>query len=178
MDPEWTLSMLRSASPSVEELEVVNVGGEQLAVVHAMPRLRRLHVNQDDDARLAAAPELPPLQRGGTLQHLTVSGVGLRRRTLVSLLRGCASSLTELQLSVGTAGDEPWPECWNELPAVLAECNLVALRLLQLIRGVHTAEACSQQKAALRRVLPKCDVRCTSKRCDGSFVQLPLEHQL
>ncbi|KAJ1524591.1 hypothetical protein ONE63_011077 [Megalurothrips usitatus] len=169
-DREWSLILLQSASPSLEELSISGVSGDHLDEVHSMPRLTRLHVCQDEGTLLATAPQMSPVERPSTLQHLTVCGWdGFPRRTLVSLLRGCRLSLTELQLRVGTSGNKPWPVCCNDLAVVVGDCDLVALRSLVLLRKgswpyVHTAESCSQQTEEVRRVLPDCVVKCDD--CD------------
>ncbi|XP_052133225.1 uncharacterized protein LOC113213980 [Frankliniella occidentalis] len=107
-DPEWSLQLLQRAAPSLEELSVHHPSEAHLLAVHAMPRLRRLHVTSVP-APYRGNPNIPDFAKPPTeeprprhaLQWLRVWG--LPRVTLGTLLRAHRESLEELQLSVGTA---------------------------------------------------------------------------
>ncbi|XP_026288218.2 uncharacterized protein LOC113213385 [Frankliniella occidentalis] len=163
MDPEWSLALLCCAAPTVVELKVSRPQRIHLEAVHAMPRLRGLHLTCDGSV---GTPELPALPPGhGGLQRLRVSD--LPRPTLRSLLRAHAQSLRVLELAVGTAAEQDaWPESCADLHALLAECGLRALQrlVLQRVRCSHKPAACSRQRAEVRCVLPAAEVLCG--RCD------------
>ncbi|XP_026283849.2 uncharacterized protein LOC113210197 [Frankliniella occidentalis] len=162
-DPAWSLELLQRAAPTVERLSVGHPQEAHLLAVHAMPRLRRLHVMMGADADLDAPPvvlpALPPGHAG--LQCLTVSR--LPRATTQSLLLAHGRALEELQLWVGTAGSLAWPRSCGDLHSLLEQCGLRALRRLVLVRAhkfSHETAACGEQLAEVRRLLPSAEVLC------------------
>ncbi|XP_052131303.1 uncharacterized protein LOC127751586 [Frankliniella occidentalis] len=158
-DPIWSLELLQRAAATVEELRLNFPDEAHLLAVHAMPRLRRLEVTGN---AYACVPELPaPLPGAGVLQWLRVDG--LPRATTQTLLRALGRSLEVLQMGVGTAGDGEWPFSCDDLPSLLEQCGLRALRRLVLGRIVgctHAAAPCDRQRADARRVLPGAEVLC------------------
>ncbi|KAK3926187.1 E3 ubiquitin-protein ligase TRIM32 [Frankliniella fusca] len=170
-DPDWSLQLLQSAAPTVEELHVSHPGAEHLLAVSGALRLRRLQVWCAPDlwgpgAGPLGAPVLPPAARAASgLRWLTA--VGLPRVTLRSLLQAHGHALAVLQLLVGTEGPSAWPMACADLPALLDQCDLRALgRLVLRRRGCcHERPACLEQLSALRRLLPRgADVLCEA--CD------------
>ncbi|XP_052126164.1 uncharacterized protein LOC113215182 isoform X4 [Frankliniella occidentalis] len=165
-DPAWSLQLLQRAAPTLERLRVICPREAHLRAVHAMPRLRRLHV-VGDDALLAQPPELPALPPGHAgLQWLWVHR--LPRATAQSLLRAHGGTLEELVLYVGTAGSRRWPASCGDLHSLLQQSGLRALRRLVLRRDIvcsHERAACREQRAEVRRVLPGAEVLCSM--CDG-----------
>ncbi|XP_034231496.1 uncharacterized protein LOC117639729 [Thrips palmi] len=172
-DPAWSLELLRSAAATVEELQVMDPLEEHLAVVHAMPRLRRLKVESLDILR-ALDVQLPALAQPSSLQWLNVHG--LSRASTQSLLRAHAASLDELWLLVGVGtgvtgvdDDGPfqyrpeWPGC-RDLDAFLEQCGLRLSRLVLNRECPRGCRDCPAQAEAARRVLPGCTVECAS--CD------------
>ncbi|KAK3930045.1 Formin-like protein 7 [Frankliniella fusca] len=172
-DPAWTLELLQRAAPTLERLEVFNPREPHLRAVHAMPRLRRLRVVCNDNALHAAPPELGALPPGHSgLRWLSV--YLLPRATTESLLQAHGGTLEELELYVGTPGEEEWPDSCSDLRSLLGRCGLRALRRLVLWRGgCHTDTGCREQLAAVRAALPGVQVLCC--RCDREQVeQAPL----
>ncbi|XP_026282670.1 uncharacterized protein LOC113209400 [Frankliniella occidentalis] len=163
-DSAWSLQLLQRVAPSIEELAIVYPREPHLRALHAMPRLRRLQVSGGDAAMRAQPPELPALPPGHAgLQWLRV--IQLPRATTQSLLRAHGRSLEELQLLVGTAGRDGrdgWPVCCGDLPSLLQQSGLQALKRLVLRRFVtgHEPAACSEQRAEVRPVLPGVEVLC------------------
>ncbi|KAK3928806.1 Indole-3-glycerol phosphate synthase, partial [Frankliniella fusca] len=156
-DPAWSLELLQRAAPTVERLGVLNPREPHLRAVLAMPRLRRLAVGCADDALRAAPPELGALPPGHSgLRWLCV--LGLPRAILQSLLQAHRGTLEELELEVGTPGEEVWPYNCSDLHSLLGRCGLRALRILVLRRvwwgDLHTVTACREQLAAVRAALP------------------------
>ncbi|XP_052133154.1 uncharacterized protein LOC113209422 [Frankliniella occidentalis] len=169
-DPAWSLQLLQRAAPTVERLDVRHPREAHLRAVHAMPRLRRLHVHVscNDGALWARPPELPALPPGHAgLQWLKVER--LPRATTQSLLHAHGGTLEELELRVGTAGSREWPYSCGDLHSLLQQSGLRALRRLMLVREgdcIREPAACREQRAEVRRVLPGAEVRCDT--CDVS----------
>ncbi|KAK3913435.1 Glutathione reductase [Frankliniella fusca] len=164
-DPAWSLELLQRAAPTVERLGVLFPREPHLRAVHAMPRLRRLHVWCR--GALHAAPyelgALPPGHSG--LRWLSVRD--LPRATLQALLQAHGGTLEELELWVGTPGKQEWPYNCSDLHSLLGRCGLRALRRLLLRRWTgcsHIDTACRGQLAAVRAALPGLQVLCD--RCD------------
>ncbi|XP_052124719.1 uncharacterized protein LOC113206702 isoform X1 [Frankliniella occidentalis] len=159
-DPAWILRLLQRAAPTLEQLSVRCPLEAHLRAVHAMPRLRRLWVCGDDpNAEPPQLPALPPGHAG--LQWLRVWR--LPRATIRFLLRAHGGTLEELQLHVGTAGRRQWPHSCGDLHSLLQQSGLRALRRLVLWRRMfyrHEPAACSEQRAEVRRVLPRVEVLC------------------
>lgn len=126
----WTLDLLMSAAPTVEQLSLINPREAHLrAAHHAMPRLKSLYVSCTDAglSRCLELPALPP-GRGGGLQWLGVDR--LPRATLESVLHAHGRTLVVLELFVGTAGPMEWPASCGDLHDLLGRCGLRALRRL------------------------------------------------
>ncbi|XP_034240733.1 uncharacterized protein LOC117644978 isoform X2 [Thrips palmi] len=157
-DPAWALDVLRSAAPTLEELDLNNPREEHLLAAYEMPVLRRMAVLCADGALDAQPPALPALPRG-VLKWLRV--LGLPRATLASLLRAHSASLETLWLYVGTPGAGPWPVGCDDLDALLGQCGL---RVSRVVLGrwfaSHSESACRAQVSAVRRVLPAATVQC------------------
>ncbi|KAK3931565.1 E3 ubiquitin-protein ligase TRIM32 [Frankliniella fusca] len=155
-DPAWSLELLQRAAPTLERLELLCPREPHLRAVHAMPRLQRLHVVYDP-ALGAAPPELGALPPGHSgLRWLRVDNIP--RATLQSLLQAHGGTLEELELEVGTPGEQRWPHNCRDLHSLLGRCGLRALLRLVLRRGWwrdgHTVTACREQLAAVRAALP------------------------
>lgn len=160
--------MLRDAAATLEELDLWYPRADHLAVVHAMPRLRRLRLCHDDTLAKQYPGVLPALPQPSSLRWLGVNG--LPRVTVESLLRAHGAALEELWLLVGTPGRAAWPKECRDLDALLAGCGVRAQRLVLRRYWVsHEAAACRAQLAAVRRVLPAALVQCSM--CD----KVPLE---
>lgn len=165
-DPGWSLRLVQAAAPLLEELDVLSADRALLALLPAMPRLRRLCVSVRSrmyDADLWRQP--PVLQPAGPVDGLAgglrwLRVVRLPCETLESLLRCHADSLEQLELYVGTAGEGPcqglYPYSCGDLDAVLGRCGLRALRSVVLRRYLrsHRVAACREQLAGVRRLLP------------------------
>ncbi|KAK3921953.1 Protein piccolo [Frankliniella fusca] len=166
-DHDWCLELLQRAAPTLERLEVLWPDEPHLRAVHAIPRQRRLRL-YCDDVLDAAPPELGALPPGHSgLRWLSVRD--LPRATLQSLLRAHSGTLEELELGVGTPGEEEWPVCCSDLHSLLGRCGLRALRRLVLERErsdcTHTVTGCREQLAAVRAALPGVQVLCG--QCDS-----------
>ncbi|KAK3917518.1 Formin-like protein 3, partial [Frankliniella fusca] len=192
--PAWSLELLQRAAPTVETLHVFEPLEPHLYAVHAMPRLRALHV-ACDTGFVVKTPEvelgaLPPGVAG--LRRLNARS--LPRATLQSLLRAHGGTLEELTLFSGYhfkpihgqfkaihiqsytkfSGTPPgeqdedasWPRSCGDLHSLLGRCGLRALRRLVLRRGTcsHTDTGCEEQRAAVRAALPGVQVLCDE--CD------------
>ncbi|XP_034233003.1 uncharacterized protein LOC117640561 [Thrips palmi] len=159
-DPAWVLDVLRSAAPTLEELDVREARREHLLAAHAMPRLRRMALVYDS-GQDTQPPVLPALQRA-TLKWLRVWT--LPRPTLTSLLRAHSASLEVLWLRVGTSEGGDWPHRGKDLDALL--CGLRVSRVVLWRYGMsHLSAPCQRQLAAVRRLLPAASVRCMD--CDN-----------
>ncbi|XP_026282103.2 uncharacterized protein LOC113209003 isoform X3 [Frankliniella occidentalis] len=167
-DPDWSLQLLESAAPTVEELHVSHPSEAHLAAVLAMPRLRRLQVWCAPDAFGSRPPALPAAAPGPGLRWLTA--VGLPLATLHALLKSHGRALEVLQLLVGTRGPGQWPMACGpsgvHLADVLVHADLRALWRLVLRRKdcCHERAACAEQLGLARFVLPRADVLCET--CD------------
>ncbi|XP_026288220.2 uncharacterized protein LOC113213386 isoform X2 [Frankliniella occidentalis] len=164
-DPAWSLQLLRSAAPSVEQLSVWYLRQAHMLAVHAMPRLRRLWLSHYMEPRSLELGELPQQGNGEGLEWLKV--YGLPRPTTRSVLQAHAHSLQELVLFVGTAGEQQWPRSCSDLHSLLEQCGLRALRRVVLERGgassrcSHGRAGCDQQRGEVRRVLHGAEVLCS-----------------
>ncbi|KAK3928156.1 E3 ubiquitin-protein ligase TRIM32 [Frankliniella fusca] len=151
-DPAWSLELLQRAAPTVERLELLLPREPHLLAVLAMPRLRRLQLCCDTPLD-AAPPELGALPPGHSgLRWLRV--FSLPRATLQSLLQAHGGTLEELELMVGTPGEQEWPYSCSDLHSLLGRCGLRALRRLVLRRGGCSHTDCGEQLAAVRAALP------------------------
>lgn len=160
-DPAWSLELLRSAAPVLEELGVCNAREAHLRTVHVMPRLRRLYVSVTDGALDAEPPLLPALAQPSTLQWLALNG--LPRATAQSLLLAHGAALDVLVLFLGAEPGQDWTRGCSDLDVFLGQCGL---RLTQLVLwrwlDNHDLAVCASQLAAARRaVMPSCSVRCS-----------------
>lgn len=168
--PVFVLDVLRCASPTLSELELVFPREEHIRSAHSIPGLRRLRLFVLGDEVNSLV--LPGLSRPGSLQWLMVYGMGLPWPTLVSLLKAHRTTLDVLWLWVGTAPreGEAWPVGVSGLDGVLEQCSL---RLSRIVLGrdwFHcTPAACSAQLTAVRRVLPNAIVQCC--HCDQVEVE-------
>ncbi|XP_026288213.2 uncharacterized protein LOC113213382 [Frankliniella occidentalis] len=172
IDHAWCLQLLQRAAPTVERLGVYRCSRVHLQTVHAMPRLRRLHLTGDgDDSGLEGEPlvlpALPPCHGG--LQWLSVDVDSLPHATIKSLLQAHSFSLEELVLQIVR------DRSYRDLPSLLERCELRALRKLVLDRshiiymGLDRTfvplDSCVQARADVRRVLiTEAEVLCS--RCD------------
>ncbi|KAK3918856.1 Transcription factor TGA2 [Frankliniella fusca] len=179
--PAWSLELLQRAAPTVETLHVFEPLEHHLHAVHAMPRLRALHV-ACDTGFVVKTPEvelgaLPP----GVAGLRRLSARSLPRATLQSLLRAHGGTLEELTLVMGIERniidisgtplgeqdeDASWPRSCGDLHSLLGRCGLRALRRLVLGRGTcsHTDTGCEEQLRAVRAALPGVQVLCDE--CD------------
>lgn len=162
----WFFELLQWAAPTLEELKVWDPLEQHLAVVHAMPRLRRLEVRFSNQDPFPQPPLLAALPQP-SLKWLRVEY--LPRTTTQSLLMAHAPALEVLWLSLGTDLDAEWPVGCGDLDAFLVPCGLRLERLVLIRLYLHDPETCRAQVAAARLVLPGCSVQCD--QCD----HVPLE---
>ena len=155
IDPDWALDVLRSAAPTLEELEMWHASEAHVAAVHGMPRLQRLELNA---LRGQRPVELPALPWPSCLKWLRVQY--LPRATTVSLLRAHATSLDVLWLQVYSEPRGKWPYGCADLDALLGQCGLRLTRLVLWRFLEPHGSSCRAQREAARRVLPGCTVQC------------------
>ncbi|XP_026294145.2 uncharacterized protein LOC113218136 [Frankliniella occidentalis] len=173
INPEWNLQLLRLAAPTLEELRVRNPREDHLRAIHAMPRLRDLHVAyslpwESDDIVL---PAIPPENDG--LRFLRA--YCFPPDTLQSLLRANRRTLEVLELSIGMLSSMAsvggsWLCGRFQLLHLVNECDLEALTRLVLFRvgmpSSHDRGTCEELRRLVLDLLPRADAAVLCDECD------------